>query len=381
MAVPHALRGASFNNFNYAVTQDINGIPGISAYRIYKHNRGYTVAYLNDDQDAWFINPSTTAHGTRHGRPQVEANLFNVLGSMRGTYNDITKQFTSNGGRVLTPDTNNIYRTPRGHTYLVALDRGSTTNATAVRIDLTGATTVTKHTSSTDTPTCWDLASRAMDALNRVILYGPPGTGKTYFGLNHKPDDSPSYRLICSDDMTNAQVEGCFMPNASGTWNYHEGPAVLAWRNGGRLVIDEVDKAGGDVMSMLLAFTDSVDSSEWLNPETGDKVTPHKNFSVVMSTNLTRMAELPAALKDRFPVAINITEPHPMALQRLPEDLRESARVLANADEDRRQSMRAFQAVADLMAAGWERTDALNLVMPTVAASINDAIIINEGAN
>ena len=225
----------------------------------------------------------------------------------------------------------------------------------------------------------WDVAKRAMKAINRIILFGPPGTGKTFFGLTERDAEQPAWRIICSDDMTTAQVEGCWMPAADNTWTWKEGPAVLAWRHGGRLVIDEIDKAGGDVMSMLLAFTDSAQSAKWTNPETGDNVEPHPDFSVVMTTNLENMSELPGALKDRFPVAIRIPEPHPAALAQLPEHFREPARTLADADPKRRASIRAFQALTTLLEQGWDLDQATSIVLPNIAEEIRDAMKINNG--
>jgi hypothetical protein len=67
-----------------------------------------------------------------------------------------------------------------------------------------------------------------------------------------------------------------------------------------------------------------------------------------MTTNLEHPEELPAALRDRFPVAIGIDAPHPDAVDRLPEDLRDAASAIAAAPLSRRASLRAFYAYARL---------------------------------
>jgi hypothetical protein len=61
-----------------------------------------------------------------------------------------------------------------------------------------------------------------------------------------------------------------------------------------------------------------------------------------MTTNVEDLQYLPAALRDRFPVAIHIDRPHPSALLSLSEDLREPAMVSALAEESRRVSLRQF---------------------------------------
>lgn len=229
-------------------------------------------------------------------------------------------------------------------------------------------------------PQCWqDVEDTLTAGLSRLCLYGAPGTGKTYAALTNGIDGRDSYKIACVDDMTTAQIEGMWKPAREG-WTFHEGAAVKAWRTGGRLVIDEVDKASGDVLGALLAFTDSEASARWEHPDTGEIVRPAAGFSVVITTNSHPHA-LAEALRDRFPVCVNVTEPHPMALEKLPAFMREPARLLANAPEDERVSLRAFDALARLAErVGIERAAAL--VMPqhadTIVTASKIAAIGNE---
>lgn len=230
-------------------------------------------------------------------------------------------------------------------------------------------------------PECWKDVQDVLDAgLDRIILFGPPGTGKTYAGLTLGNVQAGSYRLECTEEMTQADITGAWMPNGKGTWDWHTGKAVRAWDGdgvqGGRLVIDEIDKASGDVLAMLLAMTDSPESCEWENPETGRKHRPRNGFSVVMTTNVEDLRELPQALLDRFPVRRRINTPHPNGLLALPADLRGPAAASADADRDRRFSLRAFQAFATLRTRlGDDR--ASRMVFGRHAAAILDAIKVN----
>jgi len=202
-------------------------------------------------------------------------------------------------------------------------------------------------------PACWRDVVDALDAgIDRLVLYGPPGTGKTYAALRVAVGAAGAHRLVCTEDMTAADVTGSWMPTASGRFEWLDGAAVRAWRGdgrrGGRLVVDEADRATGDVLALLLAVCDTDGSASFDHPGTGQGISPLPGFSVVMTTNLEHTAELPEALRDRFPVAIEIDEPHPDALAVLPADLRGAAAALATASGTRRASLRAFYAYARL---------------------------------
>lgn len=228
-------------------------------------------------------------------------------------------------------------------------------------------------------PDCWqaveDLTSAGVD---RLLLYGPSGTGKTYYGLTSKPEAQAAYRLICSEEMTTAQIEGAFYPSSEG-FEYREGVAVRAWREGARLVVDEVARANGDVMSLLLAFTDTTASSSWEHPVTHEIVRPAPGFSVVLTMN-GEPNDLDPALLDRFAARVRIDEVHPHALEQLPPYLRGIARTLgAEPQSESRASVRAFQTVAQVAERhGLER--ALEVVLPEHREQVLAAAKLAEAA-
>lgn len=227
-------------------------------------------------------------------------------------------------------------------------------------------------------PECWQILDDCLkNGIDRAILYGNPGTGKTYAGLTMKPEYQNSYRLICTDEMTTATIEGAYLPDENG-FSYREGVAVKAWREGARLVVDEINRANSDVLSLLLAFTDTVASSSWQNPQTLEIVKPKEGFSVIMTMN-GEPDDLEPALLDRFTVQIKITEPHPNALEQLPEYLRNPAKIYATLGENERASLRAFETVAKLeKSLGLDR--ALEIALPRQAQEIKTSILIAEQA-
>jgi MoxR-like ATPase len=144
------------------------------------------------------------------------------------------------------------------------------------------------------------------------------------------------------------------------------------------LVVDEVDRASGDVLSMLLAMTDTEGSSQWRHPHSGEVVRPHPDFSVVMTTNLERLEELPVALRDRFPLAVRIDRPHPSSVRHLSADLRRAALNGSLGDPDRRVSLRAFYAF-DRLRARWGAERAATLIFGEVrAGAFLDALTISS---
>jgi MoxR-like ATPase len=241
----------------------------------------------------------------------------------------------------------------------------------------------TPTTTNLPVPECWQDFDDALRAgIDRIILFGPSGSGKSYGGLTMGDITAGSYRLTCNEDMTSADVTGHFMMNGT-AWEWNEGAVLRAWKGnghrGGRLVADEINTASGDVLSLLLAMFDSPESASWTHPATKQTFTPAEGFSVVMTTNVEDMRELPTALRDRFPVAIRINRPHPNALLRLSADLREAAASSIDADGDRRYSLRAFLAFDKLRPQlGTER--AATMVFGRNSTAILDAIRINEVA-
>lgn len=229
-----------------------------------------------------------------------------------------------------------------------------------------------KTTNPQTLPQCWqDLTDLLSAGIDRALLYGAPGTGKTYAGLTMKPTHQTAYRLICTDEMSTAEITGLWTPNGN-KFTYREGLAVKAWRNGARLVIDEINRANGDVMSLLLAFTDTVASSSWQNPETEETITPALGYSVVLTMN-GEPDDLEPALLDRFSARIKIDQPHPDAIAQLPTYLHGLAGTLGQLENPKeRASLRQLQTLATL-ADKYGIQRATSLVLPEHVNAIQHA--------
>lgn len=192
--------------------------------------------------------------------------------------------------------------------------------------------------SQTETVPCWPLLHTVMYYTKRLLLYGPPGTGKTHVAT---PPDITSYSLTMTEDMPVAELRGHYVPHGN-EFIWMDGPAIRAWREGVRLVINEIDKASAEAMTFLHVILDDPRTARLTLP-TGETVVPHAGFNVIATMN-GEPHDLPEALRDRFPVKILVDSINPEALEKLPEDLREVAhRTSMVKDHSRRLSIRAWK--------------------------------------
>jgi len=181
---------------------------------------------------------------------------------------------------------------------------------------------------------CWQVAEAVMGVSPRILLRGKPGTGKTYHAVHSalRPDQDV-YTITMTEETPAAELRGHYVPKGS-DFHWQDGPAITAWREGARLVINEIDRSSEDVLSLMYAILDDPDFAELTLP-TGEKVRPREGFQVIATMN-GLPEDLPDALQDRLPVDIEITDVNPKAIERLPEDLREPAKNTALAKTSER---------------------------------------------
>lgn len=194
----------------------------------------------------------------------------------------------------------------------------------------------------------WALLEAVAEHTRRILLYGPPGTGKSYIARTAgEPDPANVYPIAIHSDLGAYELRGHFVTKHAGM-EWADGPATSAWRNGGRLVLDEIDRASDDALSFLLGVLDDHETARLVLSTTGEVITPHPSFTVWATMN-GEPEDLPEALADRFPVTLEITEPNPNAIKALPQDLRRMASALAaHPEPEQRVGLRSFLEFARL---------------------------------
>jgi MoxR-like ATPase len=185
----------------------------------------------------------------------------------------------------------------------------------------------------------WQLLIEHACHLDRVLLYGPPGTGKSHLALR-AGNPQLAHRIVMTEETPAAELRGHWVPKGAGEWAWHDGPAMRAYRNGGRLVIDEISRAHDDAWSFLLGVLDG----HAITLPNGETVHPHPGLSVWATTNDSADV-LPDALADRFVVKVNVPKPPREALATLPEAL---SRAVLSGDVTFRQAQE-FERLSKLM--------------------------------
>jgi hypothetical protein len=184
--------------------------------------------------------------------------------------------------------------------------------------------------------TCWQKGELAAETSPRVLFWGPPGTGKTHFGYHTSLAGREVFSCTLTRYDSASVLKGWFdsKPGEGLVWT--DGPGIQAWLFGARLVINEIHKAGEDMIGFLHCLLDDPDITRITLPD-GRTVRPTGDFQVIATMNGDPQELLDAALLDRFPASIHIDRVHPGALERLPTHLRTIAERSVLVDDPERQ--------------------------------------------
>lgn len=224
---------------------------------------------------------------------------------------------------------------------------------------------------------CWNLFNAVIGATPRILLYGNPGTGKTYQANTANLEGRESYNITLTQDSSASELLGHYVLNETGGMDWLDGVGIQAWKAGARLVINEIDHAGVDVMSFLHALLDDPDFAKFTLPNKNkETVRPQPSFQVVATMNGVP-EDLPEALQDRFPVKINIDTVHPSAIESLPEKLRAVYGDYNNGEF----SIRKWIALGELLDKEIPLDTALEVILPEQKLDIIDALVVADATD
>lgn len=225
----------------------------------------------------------------------------------------------------------------------------------------------------------WSVVERVLEsmAVDRLYIWGKPGIGKTWAAYHKGRIANGVFAVTCTQETPASELRGHYLPGPDGGFSWHDGPVVRAMRDGARLVINEIAHASDDVLAFLHPILEHVETARITLP-TNETIAPTPGFHCVLTDNLAP-DDLPPALRDRFDAVLQIEEPHPEALLRLPEPLRSVARRGFALDDARRVSLRGWLVLERLRhELGLELACAVVFGLER-GAQIYDAIVLSGG--
>lgn len=251
------------------------------------------------------------------------------------------------------------------------------TVATGITAVLAGGATktVTTPDESVELLDLWDLYDALLEAgCTRMLNYGPPGTGKSYNACAWAAKRGYEALTVTLTEQTPmSELRGHFILKGS-EYAWHDGVVSRAWRLsqtgvGVVLVFNEINEAGPDVETFLHNALDDPEFAR-IDLPTGDTLRPAKGHVINIATMNGEPNTLREALRDRFPVKLNIVDVHPAALAALPEDVRTLAAHMTKQPGAKRLSIRPFVAFAELR----QRMPALHAAQAVFGEAAHDVI-------
>jgi nitric oxide reductase NorQ protein len=140
-----------------------------------------------------------------------------------------------------------------------------------------------------------------------VVLKGPPGVGKSFLARYLAArTNRPLYRITLSETTYREDLLGHMHlvtgPGGESVTEWVDGPLTRAVREGGLLLLDEINAADANTVAALNAVMEGHRTRSLTIPQTGETITPHEQFRVVATANPGYQGtyELNAAFEDRF---------------------------------------------------------------------------------
>lgn len=225
----------------------------------------------------------------------------------------------------------------------------------------------------------FQLDREGLPRVRTAILYGRPGTGKTSAAVHFaKRISDHVIKVTLNDGDMAAKYEGHFIP-VGNNFEWMNGQLIEAWTydngKGCPIVIDEIDHASSEVMSLLLAGLDDPAVAQLSLPGHPEPVKPGPKFVAIASTNQTPKA-LIDPLADRFEAKILVDHPSQEMLNTLHPEIHPVMEAVqaAYASKADPVTFRDFKHYTDFRHKGFSQEIAAQLAFSEKFADILTAI-------
>lgn len=157
----------------------------------------------------------------------------------------------------------------------------------------------------------YEVLEQLTRVLDRILLVGPPSSGKSTtaiktLGIKH--------RITMTPNTGREDLCGMFhLIDGQTVWI--DGPITKAMRNGHPVLIDEIDRAGAEVESLMYSV---IDDQPHLSLPNGELVQASSGYKVLMTSNQSPDV-LEDAVRDRMEAILLAYNPHKDALSGMSE--------------------------------------------------------------
>ena len=223
----------------------------------------------------------------------------------------------------------------------------------------------------------WSILAQLTRALDRILIVGPPSSGKSTTATKTL---NIEHRITMTPNTSREDLVGMFQL-ISGQTIWVDGPITKAMRNGQPVLIDEIDRCGAEVESLMYSV---IDDKPHLSLPNGELVHANSGYKVLMTSNVTPESLEPAVV-DRMPAIVFAFTPHEDALSGVRDSLATMARNHYAAQVKPRlrlsPTVRRVRAFESLLAANIPARIAANVVFGEGAAPEIQSVIANLEAS
>jgi Holliday junction resolvasome RuvABC ATP-dependent DNA helicase subunit len=140
-----------------------------------------------------------------------------------------------------------------------------------------------------------------------VLIYGPTGPGKTTAVEAWAASRSLRMATVSGNaSMESRQLFGGFIPDGNGSYGWIDGPVTDVVRNGGVLLLDEMNFISPKIYTTLYPLTDGRRSITLLD-HMGETIVAHKDLTIFATMNPDYIGTTPLnfAMRNRFDIQLS----------------------------------------------------------------------------
>lgn len=153
----------------------------------------------------------------------------------------------------------------------------------------------------------FDTFDRLLSRNHNVALYGPTGSAKTTVALAYAAHKGLKVAMVSgSVTLEPSQIFGAYAQDGKGGWYWQDGIVTEVVRDGGIIILDEINFIPGKIATVLFPLLQSGTRHLTLLDHGGETIKAHPDLHIFSTWNprYAGTMDLNAALRNRFAVQI-----------------------------------------------------------------------------